>query len=116
MLRLLTATLVSLALVPRPGSPHAHAPMTSAVRWWDLGHRMVALIAETRLTPHAREAVRDILGGQSLADASVWADNIRQYRHDADPLHYVNIPISASHLRLRALLPESPLHHRRDRR
>ena len=55
---------------------------------------MVALIAETRLTPRTREAVRDLLGGQSLADASVWADNIRQYRHDADPLHYVNIPLS----------------------
>ncbi len=37
--------------------------------------------------------MRDILGGQSLADASVWADNIRQYRHDADSLHYVNIPL-----------------------
>ena len=70
--------------------------MTSAARWWDLGHRTVALIAESRLTPHTREAVRDILGGQSLPDASVWADNIRQYRHDADPLHYVNIPISAA--------------------
>ena len=40
--------------------------------------------------------MRDILGGQRLADASVWADNIRQYRHDADPLHYVNIPVSAA--------------------
>ncbi len=63
--------------------------------WWDLGHRIVARIAEQRLTPHTREAVRDILEGQSLEDASVWADNIRQYRHDADPLHYVNIPVAA---------------------
>jgi hypothetical protein len=69
-----------------------HAPHREA-RWWDLGHRTVARIAEPRLTPRARAAVRDILGGQSLADASVWADNIRQYRHDADPLHYVNIPL-----------------------
>jgi hypothetical protein len=63
--------------------------------WYDLGHRIVARIAEQRLTPHTAEAVRDILGGQSLADASVWADNIRQYRHDADALHFVNIPLSA---------------------
>ena len=62
--------------------------------WWDLGHRIVASLAESRLTPHTREAVRDILDGQSLADASVWADNIRQYRHDADKLHYVNIPLA----------------------
>jgi hypothetical protein len=64
------------------------------VRWWDLGHRIVARIAEQRLRAHTREAVRDILEGQSLADASVWADNIRQYRHDADPLHFVNLPLA----------------------
>jgi hypothetical protein len=63
-------------------------------RWWDLGHRIVARIAEQRLTPQAQAAVREILEGQSLADASVWADNIRQYRHDADPLHFVNIPLA----------------------
>jgi hypothetical protein len=57
---------------------------------------MVARIADLRLTPEARAAARDILGGQSLADASVWADNIKQYRHDADPLHYVNLPLDAT--------------------
>ena len=69
-------------------------PLTASARWWDLGHRVVARLAEARLTPHTQAAVRDILGGQSLADASVWADNIRQYRHDADKLHYVNIPLA----------------------
>jgi nuclease S1 len=72
----------------------ASAPDASGARWWDLGHRIVARLAESRLTPQTREAVRDILDGQSLADASVWADNIRQYRHDADKLHYVNIPLA----------------------
>jgi len=72
----------------------ASAPTATGARWWDLGHRVVAELAESRLTPHTREAVRDILDGQSLADASVWADNIRQYRHDADKLHYVNIPLA----------------------
>jgi hypothetical protein len=64
------------------------------VAWWDLGHRIVARLAETRLTPRARAAVHQILEGQSLADASVWADNIKNYRHDADPLHYINIPLA----------------------
>jgi hypothetical protein len=72
----------------------AHVPQRSHVRWWDLGHRIVARLAEPLLTAHTREAVRDILGGQSLADAAVWADNIRQYRHDADRLHFVNIPLA----------------------
>jgi hypothetical protein len=74
----------------------ARPPAGTAIRWWDLGHRMVARIAELRLTPEARAAAEDILGGQSLADASVWADNIKQYRHDADPLHYVNLPLDAT--------------------
>ena len=72
----------------------ASVPVATGARWWDVGHRIVARLAESRLTPHTREAVRDILDGQSLADASVWADNIRQYRHDADKLHYVNIPLA----------------------
>jgi hypothetical protein len=74
----------------------ATVPLEARALWYDLGHRIVARIAEARLTPQAKAAVRDILGGQSLADASVWADNIRQYRHDADALHYVNIPLSAT--------------------
>jgi hypothetical protein len=71
-------------------------PLGAAARWYDLGHRLVARVAERRLTPGAAAAVRDLLGGQSLADASVWADDIRQYRHDADALHFVNIPLDAA--------------------
>ncbi len=66
---------------------------SSEAGWWDLGHRIVARLADVRLTPRTRAAVRQILEGQSLADASVWADNIKNYRHDADPLHYINIPL-----------------------
>jgi len=80
---------------PMPPSPLPPSP-ARPVFWYDLGHRIVADIAETRLTPQAARAVRHILGGQRLSDASVWADNIKQYRHDADPLHYVNIPLAAS--------------------
>ena len=69
---------------------HATLPAT---RWWDLGHRIVARLADLRLTPHTRDAVREILDGQRMDDASVWADDIKNYRHDADPLHYVNIPL-----------------------
>jgi nuclease S1 len=87
-------SLIPLACVMLLPAAPARVPGTAHARWWDLGHRVVARLAEPRLTPHTREAVRDILGGQSLADASVWADNIRHYRHDADRLHYVNIPLA----------------------
>jgi len=79
----------ALALSPNP-------PSAPALFWYDLGHRIVADIAERRLTPEAARGVRDILGGQRMSDAAVWADNIKQYRHDADPLHYVNIPLGAT--------------------
>lgn len=87
--RLLAATLL-LAATP------ARASHDGGARWWDLGHRLVARLAEPLLTPQARGAARDLLGGQSLADAAVWADNIRQYRRDADRLHFVNIPLAAT--------------------
>jgi hypothetical protein len=74
----------------------AHALDGAHVRWWDLGHRLVARLAEPLLTAEARAAARDLLGGQSLADASVWADNIRHYRRDTDKLHFVNIPLAAT--------------------
>jgi hypothetical protein len=88
--RLLEAVIIGGLVV---GAPSTALP---TARWWDLGHRIVARIADLRLAPHTRDAVRDILEGQSMADASVWADNIKNYRHDADPLHYVNIPIRAT--------------------
>ena len=74
-------------------SPPPSAPLPV---WYALGHRVVAWIAEGRLTPHADSAVRDILGGQSMADASLWADQIRGSRRDTGPLHYVNIPLDAT--------------------
>jgi hypothetical protein len=88
-LALLAAVLTTHRAVAGP-------PSAANALWYDLGHRVVADIAEERLMPVAARAVRDILGGQRLSDASVWADNIKQYRHDADPLHYVNIPLGAA--------------------
>ncbi len=63
--------------------------------WGRLGHRVAGKIAEDRLTPAARAAVRDLLGpGESLADVSTWADEVRRDRPESGPWHYVNVPIS----------------------
>lgn len=83
----------SFALLSGAGKP-VRPP--SAV-WFAMGHRIVAQIAEQRLTPHVSAAVREILAGQSMADASEWADLIRGSRRDTGPLHYVNIPLAATH-------------------
>ncbi|HYC30656.1 MAG TPA: S1/P1 nuclease [Gemmatimonadales bacterium] len=64
--------------------------------WYDLGHRVVAHIAEDRLTPNTSAAIRDLLAGQDLGDAAVWADRIRGARRNTSLLHYVNIPLTAT--------------------
>lgn len=66
-----------------------------AFGWGKTGHRVVGQIAENHLTPKAAKAVRDLLGAESLAAVSNWADEIRSDAatwKKADPWHYVNIP------------------------
>lgn len=74
--------LLALALAAAP-----------AAAWGPIGHRVVGRIAEGHLTPAAAAAVRDLLGPESLAQASTWPDEVRSdpaWRH-ADPWHYISI-------------------------
>ena len=109
MLTVLVAAGLALPGLARPAAPASVAPRPTialptpghtrarrhAARWYDAGHRLVARLAESRLTPHAAAAVRELLGGQSLAEAGLWADRIRLQRPDTRPLHFVNIPLNA---------------------
>ena len=84
--------LLLLAIIPvHPASHNRDARV-----WYDMGHRLIARIAEARLTPHTADAVRSILAGQSLAAASTWADDIKGQRPQTGRLHYVNIPLEAT--------------------
>lgn len=66
-----------------------------ALAWGRLGHRVSARVAEARLSPGARAAVRDLLEpGETLADASTWADEHRRDVPGSGSWHYVNVPIS----------------------
>jgi nuclease S1 len=63
--------------------------------WGRLGHRVAGQIAEARLTPAAKAAVQSLLEpGESLADVSTWADEVRSKRRESGPWHYVNVPIT----------------------
>src|SRR5262249_7779426 len=78
------ALLLSMAPAARAWGPH--------------GHRIATRVAEARLTPAARAAVRDLLhAGDTLVDVSTWAD---EEGHDAvpdsAPWHYVNVPLGAT--------------------
>jgi hypothetical protein len=69
----------------------------AAWAWGPRGHRIVAELAEAKLTPQARAAVQKLLamrGAHHLDEVANWADNLR----DTDPalfrrtkrLHFVN--------------------------
>lgn len=46
--------------------------------WWGLnGHRVVGEIADSYLTSRARKAIREILGTESIAMSSNWADFVK---------------------------------------
>ncbi|MDQ7760033.1 S1/P1 nuclease [Xanthomonas sontii] len=81
----------------------AAAP-SAAFAWGPLGHRLVADLADTQLTPQARAQVRTLLQGEpdpTLAGVANWADQLRE--HDPDlgkrsaRWHYVNLAENDCH-------------------
>jgi hypothetical protein len=78
----------------------AVAAAAQAVAFSADGHRIVAELAERRLSGDARAAVNGLLAGtaeDSLADVATWPDDVRElpdYNWSAR-LHYVNFPRDA---------------------
>jgi len=82
----------------------------SASGWGCKGHQIVALIAENHLNSPARTIALQILAASPidpklpsycgattdpLADASTWADDVRQARPDTASWHFIDIPRGA---------------------
>jgi nuclease S1 len=62
--------------------------------WGRLGHRVISRVAKQHLTPKARDAIADLLDpGETLADASTWADEHRRELPKTAPWHYVDVPL-----------------------
>jgi nuclease S1 len=79
--RALTVSLVILSVL------QFAAP---AWAWGRLGHRAIARLAERHLTDRARAEIKVLLEpGESLADCSTWADEVRGRMRDTAPWHYV---------------------------
>jgi hypothetical protein len=74
------------------------AAAAPALSWGRDGHRVVADIAERRLRQKAKDGIKDLLGSDSLADVSNWADAVRGKPRYAkyDDMHYVNVDPSAT--------------------
>ncbi len=67
-----------------------------ASAWGPEGHKIVAAIAERRLSVTAAAAVDDLLKGHSLASISLWADQVRATRPETYNWHFVDIPLESS--------------------
>ncbi|MDT8409004.1 MAG: S1/P1 nuclease [Wenzhouxiangellaceae bacterium] len=70
--------------------------------WGATGHRVAAQIAAGYLAPEARIAVAEILGPETLAEASTWPDFMRAnpsefWQVTANPWHYLTVPPGKSY-------------------
>lgn len=66
---------------------------SSSWAWGYFAHRTIAIIAEKNLSPEAHKQCQTLLAGQSFADASSWADDVRdkkEWKH-SKYYHYKNI-------------------------
>jgi hypothetical protein len=98
-------------LIFAPGAP----------AWGCKGHQTVALIAESRLTPHARAAAGKIFrddpidpalkrycdptGLDPFADSSTWADDYRILHPETADWHFIDIPRGARQVNLAQYCP-----------
>jgi hypothetical protein len=68
--------------------------VAQAMAWGQNGHRAVGLIAEQHLSKKAKKKIMKVLQDNSLAEVSVWMDDIKSdtaYNHTHD-WHWVTIP------------------------
>jgi hypothetical protein len=81
--------LVAIGLIALLG------PSRRVLAWGNHAHRIATRIAEGRLTPAARAAVRELLlEGDTLVTVANWADHEgHDVEPDSAPWHYVNVPI-----------------------
>lgn len=85
--------LLCLALLSLP------AP---ALAWGQTGHRVTGAIAEAHLSGLARAKIQQILGHETLVEASTWPDEMRSdpaafWQKTATPWHYVTVPPGQTH-------------------
>jgi len=82
-----------------------YLPIVS-MAWGQLGHRIVGEIASGYLTPKAKLAVQKILGTESMAMASNWADFIKSdsnYRY-LNSWHYIDFKSGLSEAEFKSYL------------
>jgi hypothetical protein len=69
---------------------------TAASAWGKTGHRAIGVVADAQLSGLARAHVKELLGVESLAEASTWPDEMRSdpapfWQKTSTPWHYVTL-------------------------
>ncbi|MCQ8878641.1 S1/P1 nuclease [Pseudoalteromonas shioyasakiensis] len=72
-----------------------------AVAWGQNGHRIVGQIADNHITEQTRASLVDLLEGESLAQISTWADEMRSnpdqfWQKKSSRWHYINSPTNSA--------------------
>ncbi len=90
-MRFILSVLVVLLLAGvRPGN---------ALAWGYDGHRIVCAIAWEQMKPEVRAKVSFILeaeGKDAFVENCLWPDEVRPWRKETGPYHYVNVPRGAT--------------------
>ena len=89
-MRLILVGLVVVGFVFNP-------VFSPAAAWGQTGHRVTAAIAQAHLGPAARAEIADVLGSETLVEASTWPDFMRSdprpfWKVSSPPWHYVTVP------------------------
>ncbi len=76
--------------------------------WGPEGHRVVVIMASQHLQPQTAARVQQLLGAESLEDASTWADQIaHSTRPETIPWHFIDIPLYDSRIDMRRECPRA---------
>jgi hypothetical protein len=62
--------------------------------WGNKGHQIIARIAMARLSNSTRQAIDELLAGQTLERISTWADQIKTQRAETRSWHFIAIPLT----------------------
>lgn len=97
----------SLSKLLLPAVLFFHLPFQSSA-WGPTGHRITGEIASSYLTPKARKAIKQILGTESIAMASNWADFIKSdasYKY-LNTWHYADMDSALNYSQVLAYLKQ----------
>lgn len=84
MSKLLATLMLVLALTVVPSFGFA---------WGREGHHVIVILAMRYMGRGTAVRVPELLGSESLEEASFWADEYRHDHPETGPWHYINIPL-----------------------